>query len=77
MITIVPPIGPPIPVIVGRALQVLSKKTFERNYIYNLYINLACLSECLSVCPINVKTAEQIGPKLCVGHHVTPGKLYE
>ena len=30
-----------------------------------LYINLACLSVCLSVClyPINAKTAEPIGPK--------------
>jgi len=32
-----------------------------------------------SVClyPINVKTAEPIGPKFCVGPHVTPGKVYE
>ena len=32
----------------------------------------------LSVClyPINVKTAEPIGPKFCVGHHVTPGTVY-
>jgi len=37
------------------------------------------LSVCLSVClyPINVKTAEPIGPKFCVGPHVTPGKVYE
>ena len=48
-----------------------------------LYINLACLSVCLSVClfvclyPINVKTAEPIGPKFFVGHHVTTGKVYE
>jgi len=51
-------------------------------YIY-LYINLACLSVCLFVClfvclyPINVKTAEPIGPKFCVGHLGTPGKVYE
>ena len=34
-----------------------------------LYINLACLSVCMSVClyPINVKTAEPIGPKLLCG----------
>jgi len=33
----------------------------------------------LSVClyPINVKTAEPIGPKFFVGHHVTTGKVYE
>ena len=45
----------------------------------NLYMNLACLSVCLSVClyPINVKTAEPIGPKFFVGHHVSPGKVYE
>ena len=49
----------------------------------NLYINLACLSVCLSVflfvClyPINVKTAEPIGPKFFVGHLGTPGKVYE
>ena len=36
-----------------------------------LYINLACLSGCLFVClsvclyPINLKTAEPIGPKFC------------
>ena len=45
----------------------------------NLYINLACLSVCLGVClyPINVKTAEPIRPKFCVGPHVSPGKVYE
>ena len=48
----------------------------------NLYINLACLSVCLSVClfvclyPINVKTAEPIGPKFFVGSRVIPGKVY-
>ena len=47
--------------------------------IYNLYINLACLSVCLSVCwyPINVKTAESIGPKFFVGPHVTTGKVHK
>ena len=50
-------------------------------YVY-LYINLACLSGsvlwCLSVClyPINVKTAEPIRPKFCVGPHVASGKVY-
>jgi len=49
----------------------------------SLYINLAwvsvCLFLCLSVClyPINVKTAEPIGPKFFVGHLGTPGKVYE
>ena len=34
---------------------------------------------CMSVClyPINVKTAEPIGPKLFEGPHLTPGKVYE
>ena len=36
-----------------------------------LSINLACLSVCSY--PINVKTAEPIGPKFVVGHHVTTG----
>ena len=33
----------------------------------------------MSVClyPINVKTAEPIGPKFFVGHLGTPGKVYE
>ena len=48
-------------------------------YIGKIYINLACLSVCLSVClcPINVKTAEPIGPKFFLGHHATLGKVYE
>ena len=40
-----------------------------------LYINLACLFVCLY--PINVKTAEPIGPKFFVRHHVTTGKVYK
>jgi len=40
-----------------------------------LYINLACLSVCLY--PINIKTAEPIGPKFFVGHLGTPGNVYE
>ena len=53
----------------------MNKKMFNRT---NLYINLACLFVWVFVClyPINVKTAEPIGPKFCVGHHVTPGKVY-
>ena len=44
----------------------------------SLYIYFACLSGCLFVClyPINVKTAEPIGSKFCVGSRVTPGKVY-
>ena len=38
-----------------------------------------CLFVCLFVClyPINVKTAEPIGPKFFVGHLGSPGKVYE
>jgi len=38
-----------------------------------------CLSVWVSVClsPINFKTAELIGPKFFVRHHVTTGKIYE
>ena len=45
----------------------------------HLYINLAYLSVCLFVClyPINVKTAEPIGSKFCVGPDVVLGKVYE
>ena len=31
----------------------------------------------VSLYPMNVKTAEPIGPKNFVGHHVTTGKVYE
>ena len=55
----------------------LNEKSIFNNR--NLYINLACLGVCLFVClyPINVKTAEPIGPKFVVGHPGTPGKVYE
>ena len=43
--------------------------------IINLYINLAWLSVCLY--PINVKTAEPIRPKFCLGLYVALGKVYE
>ena len=37
-----------------------------------------CLFVCFGVClyQINVKTAEPIGPKFFVGHHVIPRKVY-
>ena len=51
------------------------KIKFSSQYIpVNQNINLACLSVCLY--PINVKTAEPIGPKFFVGHHVTTGKVF-
>ena len=61
----------------------MSKYSNCLNQWLHLYINLACLSvwvsACLFVClyPINVKTAELIGPKFFVGHNVTTGKVYE
>ena len=51
-----------------------SVKNTVNDLIY-LYINLVCLSVCLY--PINVKTAEPIGPNFFVGHLGTPGKVYE
>ena len=44
------------------------------NLTMDIYI-YSCLSVCLH--PINVKTAEPIGPKFCVGPYMTPGKFYE
>ena len=46
--------------------------------IQSIYLSLSvCLSVCLFVClyPINVKTAEPIRPKFCVGPQVVPGKI--
>jgi len=42
-----------------------------------LYIYFACLSFRLVFYPINVKTAEPIGPKFCLGRgtHMTLGKV--
>ena len=42
------------------------------NIVY-LYTLLVCLGVCLY--PINVKTAEPIGSKFCVGLHMYPGKV--
>ena len=42
-----------------------------------IWIWLVCLGVCFFLYPINVKTAEPIGPKFFVGHHVTTGKVYE
>ena len=46
-------------------------------FIIDIYISI--YKFVLSVClyPINVKTAEPIGSKFVVGHHVTTGKAYE
>ena len=50
--------------------------------LHNLRVNFACLGVCLFVClfvclyPINVKTAEPIGPEFCVGPHMIPAKVH-
>ena len=60
--------------------------TKNTHYIYYINKKISCIDiylhiyfACLYVClyPINVKTAESIGPKFFVGHHVTTGKVYE
>ena len=63
--------------------EIENKKTFflDRNKFQNKSSQSSTykfgLSVCLSVClyPINVKTAEPIGPKFFVGHLGTPGKV--
>ena len=37
---------------------------------------ILCLGVCMFVSAINVQTAGLIGPKFCVGPHMTPGKIY-
>ena len=67
----------------AKPLKSMFLNQFQPFLAQNLYINLACLSVCLFVClsvcfyPINVKTAEPIGPKFFVGHLGSPGKVYE
>ena len=41
-----------------------------------IYIYILCLSVCFFLYPINVKTAEPIGPKFFVGSRVTSRKVY-
>ena len=56
-----------------------SNKTFNCSVFVILpsliYTLLVWLS--VSLYPINVKTAEPIGPKFCVGPQMTPGKIYD
>ena len=64
-------------------IRTWSDRTFKQTEITTLSIYKFCLSWCLFVClsvclyPINVKTAEPIGPKFFVGHLGTPGKVYK
>ena len=55
--------------------RTILNQDISSHVILDLYINIASVSGCLY--PINVKTAEPIGPKLCVEPHLTPGKVYE
>ena len=48
------------------------KKTLVAIFLLSIYI----LSLSVRLYPINVKTAEQIRPVLCMGPHMTPGKVY-
>ena len=58
--------------------QLLLKNQSLQQSIYKFGLSV-CLGVCLFVClyPINVKTAEPIGPKFFVGHLGPPGKGYE
>ena len=49
-------------------------KKGRKKYKRFTFIFILCLSWCLY--PINVNTAKPIGPKFCVGPHMTPGKVY-
>jgi len=53
------------------------QKDRQAKFIYRFSLSV-CLFGCLSVslCPLNVKTAEPIRPKFCMGPHVAPGKVY-
>ena len=46
-----------------------SKLSVSKGYLISIYTLLVCLY------PKNVKTAELIGRKFCVGPHMTPGKV--
>ena len=59
----------------------LNSVTWE-NRMSIFYIYILCFSVCLFVClfvclyPINVKTADSIGPKICKETEIPPGKIY-
>ena len=54
----------------GRRTRIRRVQIYHRITL-NIYIYIACQSVCL--CPINVKMAELIGPKFCVGPYITQG----
>ena len=63
-----------------RVLCPTPNSTFEPEIsIYFFWATSSIYKFSLSVClyPINIKTAEPIGPKFCVGPLVTPGKVYK
>ena len=55
--------------------NIFAKFMQSENFSKSLIYILICFS--VRVYPINVKTAEPIAPKFCVGPHVTPGEVYE
>ena len=61
----------------GTFPQKILMKLLIKSFIYVLCWSV-CLSVFLFVCfyPINVKTAEPIGLKFCVGPQMTQGKFY-
>ena len=60
------------PFLVFTESEVFKNLEIETIYLFETFI--LCLSVWLY--PINVKTAEPIGPKFCVGPHIIPGKVY-
>ena len=52
---------------------------YLKNKRFDMAICIYTLLVCQYVClwTINVKTAEPIGPKFCVGAYMTPGNVYE
>ena len=60
--------------LIADPLEETSDLCYESWILISLDIDFACLY--VSLYPINVKTADQIGPKFRVGKHMTPGKVY-
>ena len=55
-------------------IAVLEKGSEVKAHSSNPYLNLDYLQVLLY--PLNVKTAEPIGPTLSMATHMTPGKVY-
>ena len=55
-------------------VDIKSNQTYIIIHTIYIYTLLICLPVCLY--PINVKRIKPIGPKFCMGPHMTPGKVY-